>query len=382
MHFLKTFSVAPTKVVQPSATELHAIRQHATDPSSITEENIFCGLFALCNDQYDRAFERFPEDYLKQFARTTPGKAVLVGHDYSTEPVGRFYDAEVQTRDGRKDLVTAYYMLKSDPLVAKINAGICKDVSVGYDPDKRLCDLCGKDYDGWFDFWFDDEDEDEDDICNHIAGREYNGKVCTLTYGGDVNKVELVEGSLVWRGCQPNAEAIAANGKVSTSQKAARLVERMEKKRLLVPAGTTLRKEDRMTDEEKAAAAAKAAADKAAADKGGADKPPDPAKALRLQTAGQKYIDSMLAQIQNRWTVCGAEQTGKAICAALVDAPVEAIEMAREEVEKQFNAKFPPPTHGTADSDGVDSSGDRAAREGESVGFNPLAFGGTHQWRL
>src|SRR5678809_578887 len=181
MRFMKSLDAGIIKV-EVGDHDMQAINQQATEPLEATQ--VYAGRMALCNNQYDRAHERFPEGYLKRFAETIVGKSVLSGHDYRSLPVGRFYAAELQKTGGdRIDLVTRYYMLADDELVPKIRAGVVKGVSVGFQPDRRLCDLCGKDYDDWF---FMPSDGEEDESCRHIAGRMYGEagakRRCTLTY--------------------------------------------------------------------------------------------------------------------------------------------------------------------------------------------------------
>jgi len=339
MLFHKTYSVTHIKE-SPTAADLARINEIALAP--LSEEQLFVGRMALCNDQYDRAHERFPESYLKRFAETIVGKAVMPGHDYKAMPLGRFFDADVAPHGKAKALVPSYYTLADDPVTAKIKAGIAKDVSIGFEPDIRTCDLCEKNYDGWM-------TDDDEDPCPHIAGREYDGKACTLTYGGDLSRVQAVEGSFVWMGCQPGAEAIAKDGERSTVQKAAWVLER-QKPSISLPGLT--RKEKSM--------------EKQLPDKEQALDPSEKARAERLIAAGERYAAQLVKRLETRWTALDAEATGKSLAARLKDAAIEDLEAAVAEADKLFEAKFAPPT---AAKTGEETP---AAEETPRLGFNPL----------
>lgn len=350
MLWRKSFDVQIRKVT-PTAADLHAINTGGMSVEPVTAEDIYCGTMALCNNQYDRSFERFPMEYLKRFADTMPGKSVMTGHDYRTLPVGRFYDSEIHKSAGdRLDLYTSYYMMGDDPLVPKIKAGIIKHVSIGFEPDKRICDIDGKDYDGW---WYASDDE-EDDVCYHIAGRSYkvDGKevVATVTYGGDESKVEGVEGSFVWLGCQHGAEVVGQNSTLSHAAKGAHFAK--DKGIYAVNGGRLVGekppKEKGMTPEEKAAADKEKLKDAAQL-----------AKEARLIAAGEAYIKYLCGRIETRYAGLNLESTGKSLAASLADAPIENIEAAEKEAAKLFDERFPPSGKGVPESTG-DANANRA----------------------
>ena len=193
--------------------DMEAIKLYALAPGD--PNDIFTGHMKLANDRYDRQHERFTKDYLERFAQTLPGKSVMTGHDYSNAPVGRFYNASVEPDAEGYHLKASYFMRANHPLAQDVRLGVLKDVSIGFQPDKRFCDLCGKDYDGW-QHWSmptntkdDGSEPDMEEPCTHVAGQQYDGGRCTLTYGGDLTKVEAHEGSFVWLGCQYGAQTTA-----------------------------------------------------------------------------------------------------------------------------------------------------------------------------
>jgi hypothetical protein len=185
------------KALTPSESDLHLINQMT--PGPVTAEDVAVFGMRLANDQLDRSNERFPVSYLQRFADTIPGKSLMVGHDYSKAPSGRFISGEVRSDELGHHLYAKAYVAASSELAEQVRLGIAKDVSIGFKPDTLKCDICQLSYTGSTDgAW-----------CPHIAGRSYDGRLCTLTYGGDTSPsgpVEALEGSSVWLGCQRGAE--------------------------------------------------------------------------------------------------------------------------------------------------------------------------------
>jgi hypothetical protein len=182
-----------TKMAPAQPSDLDLIKQHTQPGAEIAAEDVLIVQAKLAHDQYDRSHERFPVSYLQRFAETLPGKALLEGHDYNKRPQGRWFDAEVRADGDGHALFAKFYVKSTSELADEIRLGIAKDVSIGFIPDKRLCDVCEKDFDR---------------DCQHFAGQEYDGKLATVTYGGDEKKAEAVEGSIVWLGCQPGAQVL------------------------------------------------------------------------------------------------------------------------------------------------------------------------------
>ena len=85
--FLKKSFETEQQHTDPQAADLALIRRFAQ--RDVKAEEVWTGRQSLANDQYDRAHERFPVEYLERFAETLPGKAVMGGHDYDTLPLDR-----------------------------------------------------------------------------------------------------------------------------------------------------------------------------------------------------------------------------------------------------------------------------------------------------
>lgn len=214
-----------TKAITPSEEQLAMIRPFLL--REFEPEELYIREVLLANDQVDRSFERFDMGYLKRFAETIKGKSVLVGHDYGAAPVGRFFNADITRGERDWQWVRTWFYMPTSPgnQLARdnIDSGVWSYVSIGAAVDYAglICDICGQPYYYWY-------GDDEDAYCPHIAGRAYNDKVCTLTWDSnrsDTSKVEAVEGSIVYLGCQYDAAIAksAAQSEANTRAKAARL---------------------------------------------------------------------------------------------------------------------------------------------------------------
>jgi hypothetical protein len=191
----KSFTV---KHLEPLATDDALAAINRTTRRPVTADEIFIGRAELANDHVDKSGERFPPAYLERFAETIVGAPVLEAHDKKRSGVGKWFGATVEKdAAGYSHLITDFYLDARSDLARRVDLGIASDVSIGVMVPKgaRACDLCGKSYDGG---------------CTHNVLEEYAGKVCTLTYGGDLKRVRAIEGSFVGIGCQHGAQVMRA----------------------------------------------------------------------------------------------------------------------------------------------------------------------------
>lgn len=141
-----------------------------------TEKELYTFPVTLCDNDIDRDGEAFTNDALEQMQGLFVGKTGIFDHDpKGSNQTARIYDTEVVT-DPEK--LTAYgesykflrgkaYTVRTDEnkaLIAEIDAGIKKEVSVSCSAGKRICSICGQDV-------FKSQ-------CEHIKGKEYDGKIC------------------------------------------------------------------------------------------------------------------------------------------------------------------------------------------------------------
>ena len=121
----------------------------------LTPEEVFCFSVVLCDNDVDRDLERFTDDCLKGLSTLFLGKTVLMDHWHSAEKqMARLYALEVEDTDRKtalgtplKELRGKAYMLRTETnkdLIAAIEGGILKEVSVGCSVAKRACSICGK----------------------------------------------------------------------------------------------------------------------------------------------------------------------------------------------------------------------------------------------
>ena len=142
----------------------------------LKSEQVYCFSILLCDNDVDRDYERFSDEALDRLAVMFKGRTGIFDHDHrSRGQTARIYDTEVRsypdrkTMDGRayRALIGFAYMVRTEDnksLIAEIEGGIKKEVSVGCSVAKRICSVCGAD--------------GAKGGCNHIKGRSYGGKLC------------------------------------------------------------------------------------------------------------------------------------------------------------------------------------------------------------
>lgn len=188
---------------KPNEGQLATINQHALSP--MTEDQVYVRTFYLAHNAIDRDGEFFDDGLLKDFAATLPGKGLFVRHPRgwdgdSGPPEGKWFSAQVQPMslaDARKALnapnlkwapgikeaqileASAYMPRTADnaTLIAKVDAGVAKDVSIGFTATDRQKAL----------------DAEGNTVAMKLVGPG-----------------EALEGSLVWLGAQPGARAVKA----------------------------------------------------------------------------------------------------------------------------------------------------------------------------
>lgn len=148
----------------PTAAQLAAINAQAR--AELTQEQVYVFSLRLCDDQVDRDFERFDTAALPELARMFIGKTGVVDHKWSSDAqVARIFETEV-IREERCSYLKAWaYMRRggtADEVIADIEAGIKKEVSVGCAMGRSVCSVCG----GTF------------GECGHRKGEHYDGQLC------------------------------------------------------------------------------------------------------------------------------------------------------------------------------------------------------------
>jgi hypothetical protein len=143
---------------------------------SLSEDEVYVFSVILCDNDIDRDCERFSEKALDALREKFIGKTGIFDHDPSTvNQNARIFDTELITDDTRLTqygkpyvyLKAMAYMVRTDEnknLIAEIDGGIKKEVSISCSAAKRICSVCGNDK--------------SIITCDHVKGKNYNGKLC------------------------------------------------------------------------------------------------------------------------------------------------------------------------------------------------------------
>ena len=148
----------------PTAVQLEAINAQAK--AKLEAEQVYVLSLRLCDDQVDRDFEKFDTASLPALAKLFIGKTGVVDHKWSADAqVARVFAAEVVQEDGISFIKAWAYIRRgerADGVIADIEAGIKKEVSVGCAMGRSVCSICGSDYGS----------------CGHQKGEHYDGQLC------------------------------------------------------------------------------------------------------------------------------------------------------------------------------------------------------------
>ena len=148
----------------PTAVQMEAINAQAK--AQLTAEQVYVFSLRLCDDQVDRDNERFDTAALPALAKLFIGKTGIVDHQWSSEKqVARIFETQVVKEKGISYIKAWAYIRRggrNDEIIADIEAGIKKEVSVGCAMGIAVCSVCGSEY----------------GTCGHLKGESYDGQVC------------------------------------------------------------------------------------------------------------------------------------------------------------------------------------------------------------
>ena len=161
----------------PTAAQLEAI--NALTKARLNGEQVYVFSLRLCDDRIDRDGERFDTGALPGLANLFLGKTGILDHRWSTEnQVARIFETQVvKEKDASYIRAWAYIRRggKNDELIADIEAGIKKEVSVGCAMAQAVCSICGSEY----------------GTCGHVKGEHYDGQVCAVILKEPVDAYEF-----------------------------------------------------------------------------------------------------------------------------------------------------------------------------------------------
>ena len=185
-----------------TAEELARINRFAK--KELRAEEVYTFAVKLCDNEVDRDFERFDRAALEKLSELFVGRTGIFDHSWSAcGQTARIYRAEVIEEETRTTAGDKYcwckgwaYMLRTEKnaeLIAEIEGGIKKEVSVGCSAAKRSCSICGKDA----------------GLCEHERGKYYGGKLC---YAVLSDITDAYEWSFVAVPAQPRAGVLKRCG--------------------------------------------------------------------------------------------------------------------------------------------------------------------------
>lgn len=173
----------------------------------LAEEDVYVFSLRLCDNEVDRDGERFAPQTLEELSRLFVGKSGIFDHQWSARgQAARIYKTQVirqpqrttKAGDGYCWLKGWAYMARTEgskDLIAEIEAGIKKEVSVGCAVEKSVCSICGADL--------------RQGSCAHKKGEYYDGKLCYASLEGASDAYEF---SFVAVPAQPEAGVVKGAG--------------------------------------------------------------------------------------------------------------------------------------------------------------------------
>ena len=144
----------------------------------LTADEVYLFAVRLCDNDVDRDGERFAVETLEELGKLFVGVSGVFDHQWSARgQTARIYRTEVVheegtlTQDGQPYcyLQGYAYMMRTEDnagLIAEIDGGIKREVSVGCAVERVECSICG-------------EDMNASQRCGHQRGQEYGGQLCT-----------------------------------------------------------------------------------------------------------------------------------------------------------------------------------------------------------
>ena len=172
----KSKNSTPSPKGNVSEDVMEKISAYSLRPLSPEEVYVFSVI--LCDNDIDRDGERFAVETLEELGKLFVGVSGVFDHQWSARgQTARIYRTEVVheegtlTQDGQPYcyLKGYAYMMRTEDnagLIAEIDGGIKREVSVGCAVERVECSICG-------------EDMNASQRCGHQRGQEYDGQLCT-----------------------------------------------------------------------------------------------------------------------------------------------------------------------------------------------------------
>ena len=188
----------------PSEEELRLI--HAYTRRALNADEVYVFSVTLCDNDVDRDGERFTVESLNALEKLFVGKTGIFDHNPSAKnQTARIFSCAVEHVPSRKTAAgDDYFRLKARAylprtegnaeLIAALDSGIVKEVSVGCSVERTVCSICGQDI----------------ALCPHRKGESYGGKLCC---GELLQPTDAYEWSFVAVPAQKEAGVVKAKRK-------------------------------------------------------------------------------------------------------------------------------------------------------------------------
>ena len=175
---------------------LAKINEYTKEP--LSKEDVFLFDIYLASSESDRVGDKMTPEFMEQFVSLIKDKGLigLKDHDWESKNASsRLYDVEVVEsedeldEDGNKLMYVLghAYMLRNDPDVERVNAGLLSGVSVSFASSGDRCSICGETT---------VKGEDDIAVCKneHRMLETYDGQVChnLLCHCDDVYEYSFV----------------------------------------------------------------------------------------------------------------------------------------------------------------------------------------------
>lgn len=170
----------------PDAAALEKINRFTRRKFSADE--LYAFPVVLCDNEIDRDGERFSIPALNGLAKLFVGRTGIFNHSgRAQDQAARIFDCRVESDPERITAAgEAYTRLAADAylprteknagLIAELESGIKKEVSVGCAVERVTCSICGADW--------------KTGSCAHERGRSYGGVVCCAVLDGPTDAYE------------------------------------------------------------------------------------------------------------------------------------------------------------------------------------------------
>ncbi len=200
---------SPQQTAESLADEINRV---ISPPVPVTPESIHIRAMEVVSDAINEHGGRFSADEFGQLCELIIDSPVLVAHDKRQLPVARNFKAEVIQRDNNQWVKVWFYWPKdtagAEDLAARIDSGVLREVSIGFEFTRPECSVCGGDM----------------RTCDHQPFTDYqhldgHTRSAHFIYRG---LVRVLETSLVYRGATPGTRIGAglffANGEITKSE--------------------------------------------------------------------------------------------------------------------------------------------------------------------